>query len=335
MCALRLLHSRLSPVRTEGILNMIIKTNHGSTDHVPSGAVVMLGYFDGFHKGHMALADAAQKIKQEKNAPCVMLWTFAHLAKGKAITDNEEKAAAFFSYFRDAYDSADPVVVFEDFSAVSHLTGEEFVKTELSQRYSASAVVCGFNFRFGKNGSSGASDLARYCAEYGIDCCVVPPFELHGKAVSSTELRQLIESGDVAEAAQRMGRPYAVTSEVVHGKRLGHSLGFPTVNLRIPQDKVTPAFGVYACRIKLPSGEIKNGVANMGSRPTVNRDRKDVTLETYIFDYNGDLYGETITVYLLRKLRDEVRFGSWEELSAQIEKDKKNAIAFFEKEVFT
>ncbi len=309
---------------------MVIRTRQGLTDTVPRGAVVMLGYFDGFHRGHMALAEAAYEIKQRKNAPCVMLWTFDRLQKGKAITDNEEKAAAFFSY---SPDDSDDVVVFEEFSAVSHLTGEEFVRDILRGAFHASAVVCGFNFRFGRNGASGAEDLKGYCADLGMVSRVVPPVKVAGETVSSTELRRLIEAGEVETAAARMGRCYAVTSPVLHGKRIGHTLGFPTVNQRIPENKVTPAFGVYACRVRLPDGGVKNGVCNIGSRPTVNGDGDDVTLETYIFDYDGNLYGKTITTELVKKLRDEVRFSTREALSAQIASDKENAMLYFERGV--
>lgn len=293
----------------------------------------MLGYFDGFHRGHMALCDAAYEIKQRKNAACVMLWTFDHLAKGKAITNNAEKAEAFFSYFPNGTEGGPPcekAVVFEEFSALSHLTGEEFAEVVLKGQLDASAVVCGFNFRFGRQGSSGAEDLSRYCRTLGIECCVVPPVSVEGETVSSTELRRLIEGGEVDLAARRMGRPYSVTAPVVHGKRIGHSLGFPTVNQRIPVDKVTPAFGVYACQVRISdSEELKNGVCNIGFRPTVNGDERDVTLETYLFDYDGDLYGKTVTVFLCKRLRGETRFSCVEELSRQIARDKESAISYF------
>lgn len=293
----------------------------------------MLGYFDGFHRGHMALCDAAYEIKQRKNAACVMLWTFDHLAKGKAITNNAEKAEAFFSYSPNGTEGDHPcekAVVFEEFSALSHLTGEEFAEVVLKGQLDASAVVCGFNFRFGRQGSSGAEDLSRYCRTLGIECCVVPPVSVEGETVSSTELRRLIEGGEVDLAARRMGRPYSVTAPVIHGKRIGHSLGFPTVNQRIPVDKVTPAFGVYACQVRISdSEELKNGVCNIGFRPTVNGDERDVTLETYLFDYDGDLYGKTVTVFLCKRLRGEIRFSCVEELSRQIARDKESAISYF------
>ncbi len=292
----------------------------------------MLGYFDGFHRGHTALCDAAYEIKQRKNAACVMLWTFDYLAKGKAITNNEEKAEAFFSY---SPDGAYPTVVFEEFSSVSSLTGEEFVAGILKERLHACAVVCGFNFRFGRYASCGAAELETYCQANGIECCVVPPFSVDGETVSSTELRRLIERGEVSLAAERMGRPYAVTSPVIHGKRLGHSLGFPTVNQRIPPDKVVPAFGVYACLVRLTdemgSFVMKKGVCNLGFRPTVNGDTSDVTLETYLLDYDGDLYGEMITVYFCKHLRGELRFSSMNELSRQIALDKAAAADYFER----
>lgn len=312
---------------------MTIITKKGPVDAVPKGAVVMLGYFDGFHRGHMALCDAAYEIKQRKNAACVMLWTFDHLAKGKAITNNAEKAEAFFSYcprFADEGFQVEKAVVFEEFSAVSHMTGEAFVTDVLKGQLEALAVVCGFNFRFGHKGSCGADDLLRYCNSLGMECCVVPPVSAEGVTVSSTELRRLIERGEVDLAARRMGRPYSVTGPVVHGKRIGHSLGFPTMNQRIPGDKVTPAFGVYACQVRISdSAELKNGVCNIGFRPTVNGDERDVTLETYLFDYDGDLYGETITVFLCKRLRGEVRFSCVEELSRQIARDKESAISYF------
>ncbi len=303
---------------------MRITTKKGPVDRVPTGAVVMLGYFDGFHKGHMALADAAYEIQKRKNAACVMLWTFSRLSKGKTITDNEEKAEAFFSYFPDSVETA---VCFEEFTHVCGLSGEEFVDKVLKESLDVSAVVCGFNFRFGKNGAWNSEDLQRFCTLRGMECCVVPPVFADGETISSTELRRLIEAGEAELAAERMGRPYSVKASVVHGKRLGHTLGFPTVNQRIPEDKITPAFGVYACRVRLPDG-MKNGVCNIGYRPTVNGDTSDVTLETYIFDYDGDLYGETLTVYLCKMLRKELRFSSMEELSSQIASDKKAAIEY-------
>jgi len=303
---------------------MIIRTNNGPADAVPEGAVIMLGYFDGFHEGHKALAEAAYRIRKEKNAPCVMLWTFRRLAKGKAITDNREKAEAFFSYRPDtAY------VVFEDFAAVSHLSGEEFVRDVLKSRFAPCAVVCGFDFRFGKNGACGPEELSEYCRTYGIGCCVVPPVTVNGKPVSSTEIRQLIEAGDVHLALQRMGRPYALTAPVIHGKRIGRTLGFPTVNQRIPEEKAAPAKGIYACRVTLPDGTVHNGVCNIGSRPTVNGDPSDITVETFILDFSGDLYGDEITVSFYRKLRDEMRFSSKEELAAQIARDKQSAADYF------
>lgn len=308
---------------------MVIVTKSGLADTVPKGAVILLGYFDGFHIGHKALAEAAYEIKTRKNAPCVMIWTFRHLSKGKAITDNDEKAEAFFSY-ASAHDDPDAAVAFEEFTRVSHLSGEDFVREILYRQFAPCAVVCGFNFRFGKNGACGAGELTEYCKPFGIECCVVPPFTSDGNVVSSTVIRRLIASGDVFRAMAWMERPYSVTAPVIHGKRIGHTLGFPTVNQRIPENKVSPAFGIYACRVKLPDGEVKNGVCNIGSRPTVNGDCSDITLETYIFDYNGDLYGEVITVYFYKKLRDEMRFSSRGELSEQIARDKENAARFFD-----
>ena len=250
-------------------MDMVIRTKSDMADTVPKGAVMLLGYFDGFHIGHQALAEAAYQINKRKQAPCVMIWTFDHLAKGKAITDNEEKAEAFFSY-SDEYNT---------------FSGD-------GAEAKPCAVVCGFNFRFGKNGASGARELSGYCGSFGIECCVVPPHTVNGEVVSSSVIKQCIESGETLRAMELMGRPYSITAPVVHGKRIGHTLGFPTVNQRIPEGKVQPGFGIYACRIHLPDGGVKDGVCNIGSRPTVNGDTSDITLKRTFSTLTGIYTGK-------------------------------------------
>lgn len=310
---------------------MTIRTKQGSEATVPRGAVALLGYFDGFHRGHQALAAAAERLKKRKGAPCVALWTFDRLPKGKALTDNEEKAEAFFSYFPTP---GEAVAVFEEFSRLRGLSGEEFVRDVLKGQFDFCAVVCGFNFRFGKDGSCGAAELTEYGRRYGIETCVVPAFAPDGETVSSSRIRRYIEEGDALRAMELMGRPYSITAPALHGKQIGRTLGFPTVNQRIPENKTQPARGVYACMARLPDGRLKLGVCNIGNRPTVNDDPSDVTLETFLLDFSGDLYGGRITIYLYKRLRGETRFSSTEALSAQIARDKEETLAFFGKSCY-
>ncbi len=253
----------------------------------------------------------------------LVVWTFDSLPKGGLLTDNAEKCALF-------RDNGVDFVIFEDFAALHDLDGRAFFTDVIAARYKPGAVVCGYNFRFGRGASCTADDLRRYAEESGITCAVVPNFQLDGTPVSSTAIRSLIRSGDVKAAANMLGRYYSVTLPIVHGHEIGRTIGHPTVNQIIPKGRVTPSRGVYSCLVEFTDKrgvhQIKKGVCNIGVRPTVNSDTSDVTLETYIFDYSGDLYGVTIRTRFCEKLRDERRFSSKDELSAQIARDSENAL---------
>ncbi len=308
----------------------IIHCSSGETvSAVPAGAVFLLGYFDGVHLGHRTLIDRALECAAgKKNAGDagenrqVVAWTFDSLPKGGILTDNAEKCAFLHEYGVD-------FAVFEDFESLKDLDGRTFFDDVIVRRHHPSAVVCGYNFRFGRRAAWTSDDLCRFAEESGVDCAVVPHFERNGSPVSSTVIRSLIASGNVREAADMLGRLYSVTLPVVHGHELGRTIGHPTVNQIIPPGRISPSRGVYSCIVEFTdkSGvrQVKGGVCNIGSRPTVNRDETDVTLETYIFDFSGDLYDVCIKTSFCEKLRDERKFSSVDELAEQIERDGDNA----------
>ena len=287
---------------------------------VPDGAVFLLGYFDGVHLGHRSLIDrAAEYAEGKKN---VAAWMFGRLPKGDVLTDNAEKCVLLGEYGVD-------YAVFEEFDSLKDLDGRTFFDDIIVRRYHPSAVVCGYNFRFGRRAAWSSDDLCRFAEEAGIGCAVVPHFEKDGCPVSSTAIRSLIAAGRVDEAAELLGRSYSVTLPVVHGHRIGRTIGHPTINQIIPPGRISPARGVYSCTVSFTDKDgvhrFCGGVCNIGSRPTVNRDTADVTLETYIFDYSGDLYDLSVKTSFCEKLRDETKFSSVEELAEQITRDGERA----------
>ena len=328
MRPLRILYESLSRVRVKSILRysgnrdmQIIHCSTGETvSAVPEGAVFLLGYFDGVHLGHRALIDCAVRLADGNHA--VAAWMFERLPKGDILTDKEEKCALFREYGVD-------YAVFEDFDSLKDSDGRSFFDDAILRRHKPSGVVCGYDFRFGRRAAWSADDLCRFAEESGIGCAVVPHFAKDGVPVSSTAIRSLITVGRVDEAAVLLGRPYALTLPVVHGHQLGRTIGHPTINQIIPPGRIAPSRGVYSCIAsftdKTGKAHVRGGVCNIGSRPTVNRDENDVTLETHIFDYSGDLYDVVIRTSFCEKLRDERKFASVDELAEQIRRDSERA----------
>ena len=186
----------------------------------------------------------------------------------------------------------------------------------------AKHIVCGFNYRFGKNGSGNADVLKELCAKNGISLSIIPPVTIDGVTVSSTEIRIALEGGNPELANAFLTRPYYIQSEVINGQHLGRTLGFPTINQTFPPQKAIPLHGVYLSRV-LFNNTVKYGITNVGLRPTVGSDT--VYAETNIFDFNENLYGVLVKTELLHFLRGEQKFSSLEKLSAQVKQDIEKA----------
>lgn len=289
------------------------------------GGVWVLGFFDGVHRGHRALINAAREMAGDGY---VGIWTFRTLPKAKELLTTPDEREALL---RQA--GAD-TVHFADFETVHAMDGEAFFRDELCAKLRPAGLVCGFNFRFGYRGGAGADDLARWGREAGIPVRVLPAMESDECVISSTWIRRLVAEGDVERAAQLLTQPYTIRGVVEHGRHLGHTLGFPTVNLRLTPGKVAPKSGIYAARVRFPDGDTMRelpGVCNIGSRPTVNNDTGDVTVETYIIGCTAELYDARIAVSLYRYLRGEIRFPSLDALSRQIGHDAEETARYFAK----
>ncbi len=287
-------------------------------DALPKKTAVALGFFDGVHIGHATLIS---DIVKSGYAPVV--YTFAsHPAEilfsdddVEYITDNEEKTEILASLGAE-------YVIFDDFAAIKDMSCEDFVSDVLCKRLHCAYAVCGENYRFGKGGEGDGNELARLISQSGAKCNILPPVTSDGAQVSSTRIRELICAGDVEEAAKLLGRPYSFSSVVTGGNRLGRTIGFPTVNQYIKKGAVIPKRGVYAVLCDV-SGTALRGVCNIGIKPTVGG--TELLAETHIIGYSGNLYGKSVRISLLCRLRDEKKYSSVDELARAIADDIEKA----------
>ena len=289
--------------------------------------IYALGFFDGVHLGHQGLLKA-----------CCALAESAGCSAGVATFGNHPDALVHGSAPQLINTLSDRKRLLARFSVgrVLELPFDEALKTMpweafldmLRTQYDAAGFVCGADFRFGHKGSGTAESLADYCKHSGLPCAVAPELKIGDTTVSSTHIRGLLEAGSVEEANRFLGHPHVLTGEVVTGRKLGRTLGIPTANLLIPEGVVCPRHGVYACKA-LAEGKEYLAVTNVGSRPTVGGHR--VTVEPWLLDYEGDLYGKSITLLFYAFLREEKKFDSLEDLKAEIRENAQQTRKIFEK----
>lgn len=280
--------------------------------------IYALGFFDGVHLGHAALLKACGGIAREHGCAAGVVTFGNHpdaMVLGNApglintIRDRETMLRELFAM--------DTVVTLPFDQALRTMPWEEFVRM-LRQEYGAAGFVCGSDFRFGFRGEGNAEKLRALCATEGLPCAVIPEQTVKGVRVSSTHIRGLLESGQMETAVKFLGHPHILTGKVVPGHQLGRRLGIPTANLRLPEGLVAPKFGVYACAC-LVDGVRYPAVTNIGTRPTVSG--TGVTVEPWILDYTGDLYGREITLEFYRFLRPEEKFPDLESLQREIRRN--------------
>ena len=287
--------------------------------------VIALGFFDGVHIGHGALLRRTLERARELGAePAAFTFDrspreFVTGVPVPLLTDVRERCALI----REEY-GIGRVIVAQFDRAMMTMGWRDFLEDLLVGKHHAVHLVAGHDYRFGHRNEGTPELLRAWCAEHGLGCDVIPKVELDGTTVSSTYIRSLVESGELERAAAFLGRPYALSGRVAHGRGLGTSALVPTVNLALTGARVLPPRGVYASRTRLPDGTRLPSVTNVGVRPTVGADGA-VCVETHLIGYDGDLYGAEVRVELLRFLRAERQFASVEELHRQIERDIEQA----------
>ncbi|WP_026606518.1 bifunctional riboflavin kinase/FAD synthetase [Methylocapsa acidiphila] len=287
-----------------------------------AGAVVAIGNFDGVHRGHRTVVARAEALAHRLGRPCAVLTFEPHPSdffRGPNTIFRLTPPAAKAKAFRRL--GLDGMIVISFDAALARLSAEDFVAEILVRRLAVGAVVAGYDFHFGAGRAGTPAFLKEAGAKHGFEVEIVERVPAApgapDEAASSTATRAALEAGDVEGAARRLGRPYSIIGAVVEGQKLGRTIGFPTANLR-PDPSCRLRHGVYAVRVEA-DGELHDGVANYGRRPTV--DDGPPLLEAFLFDFSGDLYGRTIEVFFFGWIRGETKFASVEALAAQIKQD--------------
>ncbi len=291
--------------------------------------VIALGFFDGVHLGHGALLRRAAEVAREKGVKAAV-FTFDRPPK-EVVTGKTvyliNSAAERQELVHRLYGIEEVILAPFD-EAMMHCTWDNFVTELLVKEHGAVHLVAGHDHRFGYKNEGNPQLLQAKCAELGLGCDIIPAVEVEGITVSSTHIRKLLEEGKVEEAAAFLGHRHCLTQTVQHGYRVGRTIGIPTVNLIVPHNILTPALGVYITRVYLSDGRDFAGVTNVGTRPTVS-DSDAVSVETFLLDFDGDLYDQTIRVEFCRRLRGEKKFGSLEELRQEIQRNAEQTREYF------
>ena len=287
------------------------------------GTVIALGLFDGVHLAHRALISGARAVADEKNLPLTVFTFFGDegliKSKSKKLYSDEEKLSLLEECGADC-------TVIASFPVLSGLDAQTFVKSFLSVSLSARVAVCGYNFRFGKGAAGDPLTLSKLMADSGGEAIVIDEYVANGTSLSSTYVKDLLSERNVREAAKLLGKPYFISGKVSHGLGLGKKLGIPTVNVPLSYSRFVLPSGVYATATAI-DGRIFPSLTNVGSCPTF--EAREIHTETFILNFNEDVYGKDIRIYFIDFLRDEKQFSDANELIMQINIDKIKTLEIF------
>lgn len=284
--------------------------------HGTKKTAVTMGKFDGLHRGHQKLVD---KIRSYATDECDSVLCAFDMHRDAIMTNRERR--------EHLEGKIDWLIDCPFTETLRNMEAEDFIRDILCAGLNAAHIIVGRDFVFGHNKRGSVEMLERYAPRYGYTVDVVEKERYGDMIISSTYIRDALAQGDVRLAEQLLGYPYELTGPVRHGKQLGRTLGFPTMNVEPEAQKILPRYGVYACRVKI-DGEWYNGVGNAGVKPTVTDERRRL-FEVYVYGYEGDAYGKEVTVRFCGFERPEVKFGSVEELREQVMKDMQYGIDFF------
>lgn len=294
-----------------------------NVDRAARGCVLTIGAFDGIHRGHQEMIRVLRTIATAQRLPAALLSFeptprefFAKGTPPARLTRFREKYEALRVYGVERF------VCLRFDAALRSMSPDAFIGDVLVSALGARHVIVGHDFKFARNLAGNVATLRAAGPAAGFAVTEVAPFEIDGERVSSSLIRAALDAGDMERAARLLGRPYRMTGKVAEGAKLGRKLGFPTANLR-PQRRATPLAGVFAIRVS--GGGLHNapGVASLGTRPAVNG--KELLLEAHVFDFDGDLYRQTLHVDFIARLRDELWFPDMDRLVEQMQKDAARA----------
>lgn len=283
-------------------------------------SVVTIGNFDGLHKGHQVLIKKASEYANINGITSVVFTFKNHPVNYfrpnsiKNIIPNEEKIEIL------KYLNIDLMINILFDETVTKISAHDFVKKILLDKLKAKKIIVGNDFTFARNKEGNIELLQELSKQYGFILEIVDPVKIDDIRVSSTYIRKLISSGNVEDVYKYLGRNYKLSGEVIHAKKLGRTIGFPTANISINKDMIIPKRGIYVTKVYI-NKKVYYGATNIGYNPTVNGD--SLSIETNILEFNEDIYGQTITIEFIERIRDEKKFNGIEELKTQLQKDTK------------
>ncbi len=305
-----------------------MKIFHGTENaNIRRPTVLTLGVFDGLHLGHQEIMKTVvERAKAVEAVPTAI--TFDPHPRAVLYPENAppllqtlDQRLANFKVL-----GIEQAIVIRFNKDFANQDAREFIKEIFHERLQAKEIYLGHGFAFGKNRSGNIELLKKMSEELGFHADEVGEVRLRGRRISSSRIRQLLKDGKVNLARRMLGRPYGIEGAIIRGDRRGHTIGFPTANLK-PQNRVIPKYGVYATAI-LIEGKWRKAITNVGVRPTFKTEAEP-SIETYIFDFKGDLYGDVLRVRFLHRIRSERKFSGIEEIKTQIQKDTETALHYF------
>jgi riboflavin kinase / FMN adenylyltransferase len=305
---------------------MKIYTSLNSVPRMKKKSAVTIGVFDGVHVGHRRLMESVIKSASDINGQSVVITFKGHPSKHLDKNSDIKLIKSTKAKIKRIKNHGVDILLLLDFKKIQNKSAEQFVREILADRLNAGSVSEGSDFVFGKGGKGNIGLLKKMGAEYGFKTIVIPGVKLNGKRVSSTYIRECLKSGEIKKVEKMLGRQYSITGKVLRGQHIGFAL--PTANLALNQDEM-PARGVWAVKVEY-AGHSYTGAANIGFAPTLKKEKKQL-LEVFIFDFNRNIYGKTIRVIFLERLRDEIKFPDKDILLKQVKAD----IAYIKKKYDT
>lgn len=290
-------------------------------------AVVTIGTFDGVHVGHQHILSKLREIASEIGGETVILTFFPHPRMILHPEDQNLKLISTMAEKAELLEKAgiDHLIITPFTRDFSNLTAEEYIQKVLIDKIGTKRIVVGYDHRFGKDRQGGLAELIEKGPVHGFEVLEIPEQDIHAIAVSSTQVRKAILAGEVTLAHEFLGYPFMITGKVVRGDQIGRSLGYPTANLFVEEAyKLIPADGIYAAQVSVGTRKF-SGMAYIGHRPTINGMYRNI--EVNIFDFDEDIYDETIRIHFLHFLRGDEKFSSLEDLKVQLGKDKHDIMA--------
>jgi len=304
-----------------------LKVYYNLSDFTPlKKAVVTSGTFDGVHLGHQKILQILRETTKASGGESVVLTFWPH---PRMVVSQDSQGLKLLSTIDEKIElleqqGVNHLLIVPFTREFSELSSEEYVQSILLDTIGTKKLVIGYDHRFGRNREGGFEYLEQNADRFGIELEEIPRQEIENLVISSTQIRESLQEGNIKAANELLGRPYTFSGIVVKGRQLGRTIGFPTANIQVAESyKLIPANGVYAVKA-LVRGNRLNGIMNIGNRPTV--DGIGRTQEVYILDFSDDIYGENVTVELVDYIRSEQKFNGLDELKSQILKDKETGI---------